>query len=130
VSGRLPTFEWTAPDGEAYVAEAAVVESFTLEREDHGMFTALVRFKGPAWGQALNPVSLDEHDEATGGRRVWEGAGDYIMRLVDALGSPPAEGRRVVVFRKGPYRTIDGFAPLADDGTLGEPFLHSEVVPR
>jgi hypothetical protein len=48
----------------------------------------------------------------------------YIMRLVEVIGSPEqAKGRRVIVLRKSSFDGIKGVASLADDGSIGTPFM-------
>jgi hypothetical protein len=119
-------------DGTEYRAEVARCVRFTLEVEDHGLFTAMVTFEGSGWGQGIPPHALDEYDSALG-RRVGTAFGcDYIIECCRVLGSPEqAAGRRVVVLRKaeeGSFGNIAGFARLNDDGSIGEPFFPQKLA--
>lgn len=110
-------------DGATYDVEHAKVELYSLEFEDHGLFTVRLQFSGPSWGQGLNAHTLDTYDE-TRKRRVGTAFGcDYLMECVGRLGTPGKTGQAVVVLRSDRFGTIDGFATVAADGTVGEPFI-------
>ncbi len=120
---EVPPFPLTVDDF-VYEAQVARVSRLSLLREDHGIFTLALAFEGAGWGQSLGLPELDEWDPVQQ-RRVGTAYGlSYVMAVVERLGSPEeARGRRVVVLRAKPYGDIVGFATLADDGRLGEPFL-------
>lgn len=117
-------------DGVTYDAEVARVTTYRLGREDHGIFTLQLGFEGPAWGQSLPAMALDEYDRETESRKTGEYAAKYIMEVADRLGSPGTTGQRVLVLRETPYGDIKGFAVLEDDGSYGTPFISKAVMER
>jgi hypothetical protein len=115
-------------DGTTYRVEHAQVETYRLEREDHGILTVNLSFKGESWGQGMPAMGLDEYDKEQE-RRVGTAFGcEYIGQIVDRLGSPGKVGQAVVVLRTGHF--IDGFATVRPDGSLGEPFITKRLVER
>lgn len=123
---------WTVEiDGETYEVEVATVEEFHLGYEDHGIFTALIRFAGRSWGQALSPMSLDEYDGVEQRRYGTAFGMDYIIECTKQIGSPEqARGRRVVVLRKSSFDLIEGFAALNDNGSIDEPFIPRNLAKK
>ena len=125
---RLPKFQLTV-DGTEYEAELCQVEDFHLGVEDHGLFTAMVAFKGPGWGQGLPAMGLDEYDDLSKTRRGTAFGMDYLMELIRVIGSPElASGRQVVVLRRGHF--IEGVAALKPNGETGEPFIPARLVSK
>jgi hypothetical protein len=102
-------------DGVDYRAEIATVESTFLGEEDHGIWTAMLRFAGPSWGQGNDAMTLDTYDKETK-RRIGTAFGmDHIMRIAEALGCrnwEAVKGKRCLVLRRSPYGRINGIADL------------------
>lgn len=127
----VPKFNLTY-DGVVYEAEHARCESFTLTREDHGIFTAFIQFSAAGWGQGLPAYGLDKPDpDGSKDYRDRERLGTafgatFIMEAVRVLGTPAEKmDVPVVVLRTG--HMIEGFARVSTDGTIGKPFLVSRI---
>lgn len=118
-------------DGEDYKAEIAECDCFRLEVEDHGMFVAIIQFKGSTWGQGISPHSLDEYNPKTKKREGTAFGCEYIMETVRVLGSPErAKGTRVVIFRKNAFSDIKGFAAIDNLGNIGQPFFPQKLADK
>ena len=128
--GRIP--RWTVEVGtDLFEAEVATVERFHLGYEDHGIFTVDLAFTNGSLGQSLPGRGLDEYDRETRKRHGTAFGCDFIIECIRRIGSPEqAVGRRVVVLRRQPFSTIEGFAALNDDGSYGEPFIPATLAAR
>jgi len=126
----VPAWDTTI-EGETLETEIAKVERFHLGQEDHGLFTVELTFGGSGWGQGISPHSLDEYNSELK-KRVGTAFGmDYIMAVVNRLGSPEqAVGKQVVVYRSKINRMIVGFATMSKDGKIGDPFFPQKLADR
>lgn len=126
-------------NGVDYVAQAATIEGTYLGVEDHGIFTADLRFKGVSWGQGTGGICLDEpicdeQDKFLGRIGTAEGM-TYIMRLLWVCGVSRWEslpGLQMILLRqKDVYGQILGLAHPIEDRVfiLRDHFFYQPLEP-
>jgi hypothetical protein len=128
---RVP--EWTVelPSGVFYAQAMDAVE-FTIRREDHGHFAALVDFRDGSMGQGLGWLSLDAYDPVTERRRGTDVGMEWLIRVTELIGPPVGKLARPVpcaVLREDArHGMIRGFGLLGSDDD--PPLLVADVFPR
>jgi hypothetical protein len=105
--------------GVEYNADVATIERTFLGREDHGIFTAYLCFKGESYGQC-------EQGRALQGESLYT----YVDATLKVLGVDTWEQvarQRVFVLRQGSaFGTILGIAHLTEDRVLVWPELFKD----
>jgi hypothetical protein len=111
----------------------ARIESTFLGVEDHGIFTALLRFDFGGSVQGSPGYTLDDVPNEAGERQMTEQGGEFIRRLI-AVNGPFAtwenlKGSSVLVYRASDNWGADiiGVGPMPFNG--GRIFFFDEVFP-
>lgn len=97
-------------EGRTYDAEIATIEATSLGYEDHGIFTAQLRFAGSGWTQCAPAYAL-------GGPACHR----YVKGVIEALGVQSWEGvsgKKVYVLREARYLPIAGLADQSGERVL------------